>query len=72
MNENIVYQSPLGIDSSEEISRRHFFEKLSIALASLCAAIIGIPLVGFIIAPLFRKPPRTWVSVGKVNDFQLG
>ena len=41
--------------SPEEVTRRRFFEKLSIALAGVCAAILGVPLVGFVLAPLFRK-----------------
>src|SRR4026208_93434 len=56
----------------EEISRRRFFEKLSIALVSLCSAIVGVPLVGFIVAPFFRKVPREWVTIGKPDDFQIG
>lgn len=58
--------------TAEEISRRSFFEKLSIASGALCGVILGIPLVGFIVAPLFRKAPEKWVPVGKVNDFALG
>jgi len=72
MNENITDHSVLDVETPEAISRRRFFEKLSIALAGFCAAVVGIPLVGFIIAPLFRKPPEDWVTVGKVNDFQIG
>lgn len=72
MNENIADHSPLGIETPEEISRRRFLEKLSITLASFCAAVVGIPLVGFIIAPLFRKPPEKWMTLGKVNDFEIG
>jgi menaquinol-cytochrome c reductase iron-sulfur subunit len=72
MNENITDHSVLDVETPEAISRRRFFEKLSIGLASFCAAVVGIPLVGFIIAPLFRKPPEDWVTVGKVNDFQIG
>jgi len=58
--------------SPEVMSRRGFFEKLSIVLGGVCAAILGVPLVGFVVAPLFRKTPETWLSVGKVNDFQIG
>ena len=72
MNENITEHSSLGVEAAEVISRRRFFEKLSIALAGFCAAVVGIPLVGFVIAPLFRKPPQKWVTLGKVNDFQIG
>src|SRR5204862_2167252 len=59
-------------ETSEEISRRRFFEKLSIALVGLCSAIVGVPLVGFIVAPFFRKVPREWVTLGKPDDFQIG
>src|SRR5438552_19134509 len=72
MNENIADDSLVPVEAPEEISRRRFFEKLSIALAGFCAAVVGIPLVGFIVAPLFRKPPENWVTVGKVIDFQIG
>ena len=72
MNENIADHSSLGVGAPEEISRRRFLEKLSIGLAGLCAAVVGIPLVGFIIAPLFRKPPVKWVTLGKVDEFQIG
>src|SRR4026208_480938 len=55
-----------------EISRRRFFEKLSIGLVGLCTAIVGVPLVGFIVAPFFRKVPEKWVTLGKPDDFQIG
>ena len=59
-------------ETPEEISRRRFFEKLSIALVGLCTAIVGVPLIGFIVAPFFRKVPREWVTLGKPDDFQIG
>src|SRR5436305_14311715 len=59
-------------ETPEEISRRRFFEKLSIALVGLCTAIVGVPLVGFIVAPFFRKLPEKWVTIGKPEDFQIG
>ena len=59
-------------ETPEEISRRRFFEKLSIALVGLCTAIVGVPLVGFIVAPFFRTVPREWVTIGKPDDFQIG
>src|SRR5436309_14861937 len=59
-------------ETPEEISRRRFFEKLSIELVGLCSAIVGIPLVGFIVAPFSRKPPATGVPIGKLDEFQIG
>jgi menaquinol-cytochrome c reductase iron-sulfur subunit len=73
MNTSLTESSPAPLTgTSEEISRRRFFEKLSIALVGLCGAIVGVPLVGFIVAPFFRKPPEKWVSLGKPDDFQIG
>ena len=54
------------------MTRRRFFEKVSIALGGFCAALLGVPLVGFVIAPLFRKAPNEWLSLGKVADFEIG
>jgi menaquinol-cytochrome c reductase iron-sulfur subunit len=56
----------------EEISRRRFLEKLCVGLGSLCAVIIGIPLVGFVVAPIFRRTTGKWLSVGKITDFEIG
>ncbi|MGA3172416.1 MAG: Rieske 2Fe-2S domain-containing protein [Chthoniobacteraceae bacterium] len=56
----------------ECVSRRSFFSKLCIALSGVCAVILGVPVVGFVIAPLFRKMPRQWVTVGKIGDFEIG
>jgi len=56
----------------EELTRRNFFAKLSFALGGLCAAMLGVPLVGFVVAPLFRKMPDTWIPVGKISDFEIG
>src|SRR3982075_3085215 len=72
MNENTTEHSLTGAESPEVLSRRRFLEKLSIALGSFCAAVVGLPLIGFVIAPLFRKPPEQWASLGKVGDFQIG
>jgi menaquinol-cytochrome c reductase iron-sulfur subunit len=54
------------------LSRRGFLAKLSLGLGGLCAAILGVPLVGFVVAPLFRKITETWIPVGKVGDFTIG
>jgi menaquinol-cytochrome c reductase iron-sulfur subunit len=59
-------------ETPQEISRRRFFEKLSIALIGVCTAIVGLPLIGFIVAPLFQKVPEKWVKIGKPDDFQIG
>src|SRR4029450_9204307 len=56
----------------EEISPRPFLEKLCIGLSGVCAAILAIPLVGFVVAPIFRKTTGKWISIGKIADFEVG
>ncbi len=73
MSENTTdHQSAVESESPEALSRRRFLEKLSIALGGLCAAIVGLPLIGFVIAPLFRKVPEQWTSLGKVDNYEVG
>jgi menaquinol-cytochrome c reductase iron-sulfur subunit len=72
MNENITDHSLADVEAPEILSRRRFLEKLSIALGSFCAAVVGLPLIGFVIAPLFRKPPQQWTSLGKVDNYEVG
>ena len=72
MNESITDHSAVCVETPEDLSRRRFLEKLSIALGGFCAAVVGLPLIGFVIAPLFRKVPEQWVTLGKVDAFEVG
>ncbi len=70
-NSSIPTYSP-HVDDPGAISRRGFLEKLCLALAGVCTAILAVPVVGFVVAPLFRKSPRKWVTVGKTSEFEVG
>jgi menaquinol-cytochrome c reductase iron-sulfur subunit len=59
-------------DSPPPPDRRRFLTKLSIALSAAMGALLGLPVVGFLIAPLTRKEPRVWRAVGRVSDFRVG
>jgi menaquinol-cytochrome c reductase iron-sulfur subunit len=54
------------------LERRRFLSRLSLALSGLMAAVVGVPVVGFIVAPLIRKEPRQWRTVGRLGDFKVG
>src|SRR5581483_8245586 len=68
MNEQSAPMPPGSISPE----RRKFLARLSIALSGLIALIVGIPVVGFILGPLFQKLPETWRAVGAVDDFKIG
>jgi menaquinol-cytochrome c reductase iron-sulfur subunit len=73
MNENNIDPSQLCREPTpEEITRRRFLGKFSLAIAGVGAAIVTLPLIGFIFAPLFRRDPAVWRTVGTVSDFKVG
>ncbi|HWL16954.1 MAG TPA: ubiquinol-cytochrome c reductase iron-sulfur subunit [Opitutus sp.] len=54
------------------LSRRRFLSRLSIGLGVACAGIIGVPVVGFVVAPIFRKVAGAWRTVGQLDDWTIG
>src|SRR5688500_5381068 len=52
--------------------RRRFLSRLSLVLSGLIGAIIGVPVVGFLLAPLLREAPSRWYAVGAVSLYPLG
>jgi len=56
--------------SRPEAGRRRFLTRLSILLGSIAAAIVAIPVVGFLLG--LRKPSFVWRTVGKLDDFGIG
>jgi menaquinol-cytochrome c reductase iron-sulfur subunit len=73
MNEgNDKRHAPCHAHTTAGLSRRGFFARLSVALGGLCAAILGVPLIGFVTSPLFRKAKESWIPVGNMDDFEIG
>jgi menaquinol-cytochrome c reductase iron-sulfur subunit len=52
--------------------RRRFLSRLSIGLSAAIGAVLGLPVVGFLISPLTRRTPRVWRPVGPVDRFKVG
>jgi menaquinol-cytochrome c reductase iron-sulfur subunit len=55
-----------------DLARRRTLSRITLALGAAGGAAIGVPVVGFIVAPLFRGTPREWRPVGKLDDFKVG
>ena len=53
-----------------EISRRNFLWKILIGVGALLSALIGIPVVGFVISPILKKIESNWVPVAWEEDLQ--
>jgi len=59
-------------DRETDPSRRRMLSRLSLTLAALSAAIVGLPVVGFIIGPFTKRVKEVWRDVGSVGDFEVG
>lgn len=62
------------MSESREVTpeRRKMLARLSIGLGFVGAALIGVPVAGFLLAPLFENVARRWRSVGAADAFQKG
>ncbi|MBA3945961.1 MAG: Rieske 2Fe-2S domain-containing protein [Herpetosiphonaceae bacterium] len=70
-NTEVTSQVPAQEDTAT-LSRRQFLTRLSVGLGGLGAAIVGLPVIGFLLGPLFRRSPQAWRGVGAVDKFQIG
>lgn len=52
--------------------RRDLLAAFSILLGSVAAAMVAVPLIGFLFTPLILKSPSVWRSVGGSSDFHVG
>jgi menaquinol-cytochrome c reductase iron-sulfur subunit len=64
----VVDESRSGMTAT----RRQFLTKVGVALGGLSGVVLVGPVVGFLLAPLFRKPPEIWRPVGPVSNFKVG
>jgi len=54
------------------MDRRRFLSRATIALSGAIAGLVGLPIVGYLIAPLFEREQDAYVAVGDVGRFQPG
>lgn len=53
-------------------TRRSFFVKTTIFISSLIGMSLAVPLIGYVVAPAFRRQNKEWVSVGKIAELPVG
>jgi menaquinol-cytochrome c reductase iron-sulfur subunit len=54
------------------MDRRTLLGRVTLAASGAIAALVGVPIIGYLFAPLFASEPSAFVSVGKLSDFALG
>jgi len=60
-------------DMAQEGSTRRTFLTYAIgAISGLIALVVGIPAVGYITSPAFKKAGEKWISVGSIRKVKIG
>ena len=54
------------------VSRRRFLSRVSLALSGLAGAVVGVPIIAYLLSPLLESASSDWRDVGLVQNFQIG
>jgi len=61
------------MSASVQTSRRGLLLKLGVALNAIAATLLGIPLIGYVVAAFYKsKEVPSWISLGAVSHFPAG
>lgn len=61
------------MSGSNRISRRDFMKVTTGAIGGIITAVVGIPVIGYLIDPALRAGGKeAWIPVGKLESFPLG
>ncbi len=70
-DEHKSHTDPVAIFTPEG-SRRRFFQWVTRGVMGVIGFALGIPLVGYVVAPALKRRQKTWVDVGGVNEVPVG
>jgi menaquinol-cytochrome c reductase iron-sulfur subunit len=66
-------EGPARIDEQPESpERRRFMMRMSLWLSGLTAALTGLPILGYLLAPLINPPEAEWIDLGPIDSFPVG
>lgn len=65
---------PSAAEKSAKHSRRTFLFKLSLALNGAVGAVLAVPILGYVLAPLARKDSsyNSWIPLARVDSMPVG
>lgn len=66
--------SPSAAEQSFKHSRRTFLFQLAIGMNAMVGAVLAVPLLGYVLSPMFRKNGsyNAWVPIGKLDAMPVG
>lgn len=65
-------EAPPPTAGGSRVGRRGLLLAVGVAANALAAALVGVPVIGFLLAPLRRMGRQAWVSLGTLADFPVG
>ena len=54
------------------LSRRNLLLKVGAGLNGVAVALMGVPLLGYVLSSFKRESPKSWISLGSVAQFPPG
>lgn len=57
---------------AEPVSRRGFLLRLGLAVNAVAAALVGVPVIGYLVAPVRRLARQAWIPLGPLDRFPAG
>jgi menaquinol-cytochrome c reductase iron-sulfur subunit len=55
-----------------KLTRRRILMGVSIAAGGAVGTAVALPLIGFVLGPVYRKVPPVWRNVGPLDKFKIG
>ena len=53
-------------------TRRRFFQRVTALAMAAIGAGLGLPLIGYVISPAFKRRAQSWVDIGDVEELPAG
>ena len=66
------HQRSYDKDNPEEMTRKQFMTRVSLSIAAVSAAVMAVPCIAALVAPLLEENPSSWRTIGRIEDFPVG
>ena len=57
---------------TDQVSRRRFLSRVSLGLSALAGAVLGVPILAYLLSPLIHPAGNAWRDFGPVDKYRIG